>query len=89
MFDDAVRRKELKERIQLLSAKRELEELRQQPEICKKSQKMVAQSRTKAKEGEADNKGHVPIHERYDKVLQQTQNKIDKFNQQILEEKIK
>lgn len=28
LFDDAVRRKELKERIQLLSAKRELEELR-------------------------------------------------------------
>jgi hypothetical protein len=29
LFSDAVRRKELKERIQLLSAKRELEELRQ------------------------------------------------------------
>lgn len=53
---------------------------------------MIAESRSKAsKDGnkEEDNKGHVPIHERYDRVIQQTQNKIEKFNQQILEEKIK
>jgi hypothetical protein len=41
LFDDATRRKELKERIQLLSAKRELEELRQQPEINRKTQQMI------------------------------------------------
>lgn len=37
LFDDANRRKELKERFQLISAKKELEGLRQQPEINKKS----------------------------------------------------
>eukprot|EP00347_Sterkiella_histriomuscorum_P005468 403356501 len=78
LFDDATRRKELKERIQLLSAKRELEELRQQPEICKKSQKMVNNSKS----------NYVPIHERYDKVLQQTQDKKEQFNARIMEESI-
>ena len=56
LFDDANRRKELKERIQLLSAKRELEELRSQPLINKKSAKIT--------QGE-----YVPIHERFEKVL--------------------
>ncbi|CDW83550.1 UNKNOWN [Stylonychia lemnae] len=78
LFDDATRRKELKERIQLLSAKRELEELRQQPEICKKSNKLLTKSKNQ----------YVPIHERYDKVLQQTQQKRSQFEAEIFEESI-
>ena len=58
LFDDATRRKELKERIQLLSAKRELEELRQQPEINKKTHKIL--------EKKSD---YIPIHERYEKII--------------------
>jgi hypothetical protein len=54
LFEDAVRRKELKERTQLLSAKRELEELRMQPEINKKSQNILKES------------SYVPIHERFE-----------------------
>ena len=57
LFDDATRRKELKERIQLLSAKRELEELRQQPEINKKTQKLLEKFE------------YIPIYERYEKII--------------------
>lgn len=55
-----MRRKELKERTQLLSAKRELDELRQQPEINKKSAKLI-QTKEKTE--------YVPIHERFEKVI--------------------
>jgi hypothetical protein len=70
LFDDATRRKELKERIQLLSAKMELEELRQQPEINRKTQQIIDKKQ----------EGHVPIHERYEKILsdQQVKNTIKK-----------
>jgi hypothetical protein len=63
LFEDATRRKELKERIQLLSAKRELEELKQQPEINKKSERIVHE------------KEYIPIHERYEKILSENQTK--------------
>lgn len=76
LFDDATRRKELKERIQLLSAKRELEELRQQPEINKKSSKMAIDSE------------YIPIHERYEKVLHDTSQKKSQYIAEILEESI-
>lgn len=78
LFGDAVRRKELKERIQLLSAKRELEELRQQPEICKKSNKIVTKK--------GDN--YIPIHERYEKVLHTNTEKRNRVTAQLLEESI-
>ena len=58
LFEDATRRKELKERIQLLSAKRELEELKQQPEINKKSEKLL------------QDKEYIPIYERYEKIIE-------------------
>ena len=61
LFEDATRRKELKERIQLLSAKRELEELKQQPEINKRSERMV------------QDKEYVPIHERYEQIISENQ----------------
>jgi hypothetical protein len=61
-----------------LSAKRELEELRQQPEICKKSNKMVTKQ----------NDGYIPIHERYEKVLHQTIQRKNQVTAELLEESI-
>ena len=79
LFDDATRRKELKERVQLLSAKRELEELRQQPEINKKSEKIL----------QTKESGYVPIHERYEKVINDHQVKKTQKQAIILDESIK
>ena len=75
LFEDATRRKELKERIQLLSAKKELEELRQQPEINKKSEKLV--------------KEYIPIHERYEKILNDKEIKKAQKKAEIVQEKLK
>lgn len=76
LFDDASRRKELKERIQLLSAKRELEDLRQQPEINKKSSKLLNKDT------------YVPIHERYEKVIHDMVAKKIEASAGIMEESI-
>ena len=75
LFEDATRRKELKERIQLLSAKKELEELRSQPEINKKSERLI--------------KEYVPIHERYEKVLNDKEIKKAQKKAEIVQEKLK
>jgi len=79
LFEDATRRKEMKERIQLLSAKRELEELRQQPEINKKTHQIIEK---KVKE-------YVPIHERYEKILSDQQVKNTMKKAQIDQETLK
>lgn len=60
----------------MLSAKRELEELRQQPEINKKSAKLVG------------DKEYVPIHERYEKVISDHQLKKSQVTVVVLEESI-
>ena len=78
LFEDATRRKELKERIQLLSAKRELEELKQQPEINKKSEKMLQE------------KEYIPIHERYEKIINDLEiKKSQKKAEIIVEQQVK
>ncbi len=78
LFEDATRRKELKERIQLLSAKRELEELKQQPEINKKSEKML------------QDKEYIPIHERYEKIINDLEvKKSQKKAEIIVEQQVK
>ncbi len=66
----------MKERIQLLSAKRELEELRQQPEINKKSSKLIKKDL------------YVPIHERYEKVIHDMVAKKIEASAEIMEESI-
>ncbi len=75
LFEDATRRKELKERIQLLSAKRELEELKQQPEINKKSEKIL------------QDKEYVPIHERYEKIISDLEVKKTQKKAEIITER--
>ena len=62
----------------MLSAKRELEELRQQPEINKKSSKLL---NDKEKE-------YVPIHERYEKVINESQAKKSQRVAAIIEEAV-
>ncbi len=60
-----------------MSAKRELEELRQQPEINKKSQHIL-----KVKES------YVPIHERFERVINDGQVKKSQKQAEIIEELI-
>ena len=61
----------------MLSAKRELEELRQQPAINAKSVKIIAKD-----------KEYLPIHERYEKVINESMLKKNQYTAEILEESI-